>query len=257
MRQLLSSIYGIYWKLEEIIDPGVWSSQKFYADVVCSYIESDSVWLDLGCGHKLFPDWRAMPSPSELVKKCKLVVGIDYELESLKKNRTLRELLIADICDIPLAENTFNRITANMVMEHIDDPVHEFRVVKRLLQPDGIFIFHTPNRWHYITFLAHFVPQRIKNMIIKFAEGRDEDDIFPTFYRINTTRSIQRAAEEAGLEIVALHKVSTSSAPMIVMLGPLVILDLLLRRLTRLEFLENFRSNFVVVLQKKPTVHPT
>src|SRR5262249_7747652 len=89
-------------------------------------------------------------------------------------------------------------------MEHIIDAVHGFRLVKRLLQPNGIFIFHTPNRWHYITFLA-LISSHSGSKTRLFAEGRDEDEVFPTFYRVNTTHSIQMAAREAGLEIAALH----------------------------------------------------
>src|SRR5262249_23648552 len=144
----------------------------------------------------------------------------------------------ADLHHAPLADNTFNRVTAKR-----GHGAH-YRCSARV--PFGQKAATTHRRFHlsYPKPLAlhhvsgsHLVPQRLKNKIIKFAEGRDEDEVFPTFYRVNTTHSIQMAAPEA-----ALHTVSTSSAAMLMLLGPLVVFDLLFRRLTRWIFLRTFAA---------------
>jgi SAM-dependent methyltransferase len=237
-----------YWKLESLIDPGVSNSHEVYAGIVTERVPSGSVWLEVGCGHEIFGDW--LPSGENLVAKCDMVVGIDYDFGSLQKNRLIRNRIVGDIHNLPCRDGAFDLITANMVMEHVSDPVGAMKSVKRLLKPNGIFIFHTPNYWHYAAFLSSIIPQKVKNKLIEIAEGREEDDVFPTFYKLNDVPSIVRAAKAGGLEIREFHKLSCSSTGTIMLLGPLVILDLLFRRLTRWKVLENFRANFVVVLQK-------
>jgi ubiquinone/menaquinone biosynthesis C-methylase UbiE len=248
MSEVRAFLCNLYWRLEDIIDPGVRNSQWTYAERVTSWIDSESIWLEMGCGHSIFAPW--MPSAEKLANTCKCLVGIDYDLESLQKHNLIRNRIRADLQNIPCADGSFNRITANMVMEHVRDPDQALKAVARLLQPGGVFIFHTPNYRHYWTFLSSIVPQKVKNKVIELAEGRAEEDVFPTFYRINTAASIRRAAKHAGLEIREFHKLHCSSTTAIFALGPFVVLDLLLRRLTRWRRLENFRENFVVVLQK-------
>jgi ubiquinone/menaquinone biosynthesis C-methylase UbiE len=216
--------------------------------VVRDAIKPGSSWLEVGCGHDVFVPW--VRSAADLVEKCDLVVGIDYDLESLSKNQLIANRVVGDLLNLPCREKTFDHITANMVMEHVADPVRALQSIDRLLKPGGIFIFHTPNYWHYWTLLASLVPQKLKNKLIEFVEQRSEDDVFPTFYRLNTVSSITDCARKAGFRISALHKVSSSSSGTIFILGPLVVFQLLYRKLTRWKLLENFRDNFIVILEK-------
>lgn len=246
--KLRQALRNVYWKLEDIIDPQTVDSHRFYADLVRGKIKPGSAWLEVGCGHEIFVPW--VPSGTDLVQNCKLVVGIDYDFESLKKNETIPNRIVGDLLNIPCRDEVFDQITANMVMEHVADPVNALKTMDRLLKPGGVFIFHTPNYWHYWTFLSSLVPQKLKNKLIEFVEERSEDDVFPTFYRLNTVASINDAARRAGFQIRELHRVSSSYSGMIFVLGPLVVFQLLFRRLTHWKFLENFRDNFVVVLEK-------
>jgi ubiquinone/menaquinone biosynthesis C-methylase UbiE len=248
MSQSRKFLRQLYWKLEDLIDPGVVDAHRVYADVVRASTKPGSSWLEVGCGHDIFVPWAG--SAADLVEKCKLVVGIDYDLESLNKNELIHNRVVGDLLHLPCRDLTFDQVTANMVMEHVADPVIALKSINRLLKPGGTFIFHTPNYWHYWTFLASLVPQGLKNKLIELAEERSEDDVFPTFYRFNTVANITDAAHKAGFRIRELHKVSSSSSGMIFILGPLIVVHLLLRRLTRWKQLENFRDNFIVVLEK-------
>jgi ubiquinone/menaquinone biosynthesis C-methylase UbiE len=248
MSELRKSLRRLYWRLEDIIDPETVDSHRVYADVVHGAINPGSAWLEVGCGHEIFVPW-ARPAAT-LLEKCKLVVGIDYDFESLTKNKTIHNRVVGDLLNLPCRDQAFDHITANMVMEHVSDPVKALKSIERLLKPGGIFIFHTPNYRHYWTFLASLVPQKLKNKMIEFVEERTEDDVFPTFYRLNTVSSIAEAASLAGFRIRELHKVSSSSSGTIFILGPFVVFPLLYRRLTRWKVLENFRDNFIVVLEK-------
>jgi ubiquinone/menaquinone biosynthesis C-methylase UbiE len=248
MPELRKFLRHLYWRLEDVLDPDTIDSHRVYAELVRDVIQPDSAWLEVGCGHDVFVPW--VRSAVDLTEKCSFVVGIDYDFDSLRKNHLIQNRVVGDLLALPCCDRTFDHITANMVMEHVADPVKALQSIDRLLKPDGVFIFHTPNYWHYWTFFNSLVPQKLKNKLIEFVEQRSEDDVFPTFYRLNTVKSITRAANKAGLRIRHLHRVSSSSSGAIFLLGPLIVFHLLFRRLTRWKLLENFRDNFIVVLEK-------
>ncbi len=103
-------------------------------------------WLDIGCGHHILPPWQAKQE-QELVAKCSKITGIDAEVNSLVKHRSITRIVAGNISKLPFRDSTFNLVTANMVIEHLDDPESQFREILRVLKPGGTFILHTPNRW--------------------------------------------------------------------------------------------------------------
>jgi len=46
---------------------------------------------------------------------------------------------------IPYPKKTFDYVMSMEVIEHLENPWHLFREVNRILKPNGIFIFSTPN----------------------------------------------------------------------------------------------------------------
>jgi hypothetical protein len=136
-----------------------------------------------------------------------------------------------------------------MVVEHLAKPSETLREIFRILSPGGHFIFHTPNLKFYMIFIASLVPQRVKNKIIKVAEGRSAEDVFPTHYRMNTFRAIFPTAEVSGFRVIECHSVNSSSTSDMIF-GLFVILTLSMRRLLRWNRRRQFRSNFIVVLEK-------
>jgi ubiquinone/menaquinone biosynthesis C-methylase UbiE len=243
-----------YWWMEAWIDPGVVSSQQTYANAVQAHVGRDSRWLDLGCGHSLFPDW--ILEQETLVSRPQLVAGIDYSLDSLRQHTTIRRLVAGDTDQLPFRDAAFTLITANMVFEHLADPAGALREMHRVLAPGGVLLFHTPNYWHLPTLLASFIPDALKRRLATFSEGRAESDVFPTFYRINTRRAIEHFAGLAGFHLRTFHKVNTSSTGDLFLYGPLAVMALLWRRLLRRQALADLRSNFIVLLQKQPQGAP-
>ena len=242
-------LFQVFWWLERYIDPGVVSSQNRYAELLKSYVRPDSIWLDVGCGRELLPDW--IPAQVELLQTARFVAGLDPDQPSIKENHQIRSLLAGDLDNLPFRDVSFNLITANMVVEHLKDPKRGLLEIRRVLQNGGYFIYHTPNRRFYKTKIASFIPQWIKNQVVQLSENRHEEDIFPTHYRMNDLQSIHAIAQSCGFRLAECHALNTSSAGSIVLLGPFVVLDLAYRRLLRWEALRQFRSNFIVVLQKE------
>lgn len=242
-----NKLFRLYWWLESVIDPGTKSSQYRYADTLGSLISDESVWLDLGCGHEIFPDW--VHKQDSLAKGAQRVVGLDYDWPSLKKHRQITQLVSGDSARLPFRDSVFNRISANMVVEHMADPVQSLDEINRVLRPGGFFVYHTPNARFYLTFLAGYLPEAIKHKLIWLFERRAEVDVFPTHYRMNRLGDIHRLASHCRFRVLRCESLNTSSAGNI-FLGPLVLVELLIRRLFRSERFKEFRSNFIVVLEK-------
>lgn len=246
MRKLL---HRLYRRLANVLVPGLQNSQYAYVDTVRKYAVGRHRWLDIGCGHQLFPEWLSLSDDERLAIRGKaLLIGVDLDLPSLRKNREHHHLAFGNIDHLAFRDGTFDFITANMVVEHLDHPTTALCSVADALCPSGRFIFHTPNLRSPLARLSSWLPQWIKDPLILFLEGREDDDVFPTRYRMNTEPAVRRLAREAGLEVETLRHVD--STPSTVMLGPLVIFELLWIRLLRIGPLYRWRTNLVVVLRK-------
>lgn len=95
---------------------------------------------------------------------------------------------------------------------------------------------------------AALMPQSLKNLLALVLEGRAEEDVFPTHYRMNTRMDITRLATDAGLEVEQIQSVSSSAIT--AMLGPLAIVELLYLRWIEQPGYEDWRSNLLVILRQ-------
>jgi ubiquinone/menaquinone biosynthesis C-methylase UbiE len=188
---------------------------------------------------------------SEVLQKAGRVVGIDMCLPSLSRHEGIHELVFGNIEELPFAESSFDVVTANMVVEHLAQPLAVLQETFRVLKPGGVLVLHAPNYWNPLTLIASLTPQRVKNLLLRLFEGRAEADVFPTFYRLNTPRSIRNAARSTGLTVVDFRLVNTSALTMV--LGPVALLELLWIRFTQLRPLGALRPNIIAVLSKPDT----
>ena len=69
------------------------------------------------------------------------------------------------------------------------------------MKPNGRYVFLTPNLWDYASLIAYAVPNRFHGNIVRWSEGRQEADTFPTYYRSNTYRKIARLVKGSGLAL--------------------------------------------------------
>ena len=239
-----------YWWLERRITPGVKSSQDTYAQLVKAHVTDTTRWLDLGCGHQFWPE--GIPGGRETACRAALCVGLAPDLASIRQHTALRHRVVG--LQLPFVAGSFNLVTANMVFEHLEDPVAVLTDIRRLLTPDGICIFHTTNAWYWQTVLSRYVPQSVKNWLVQLSEGRSADDVYPTHYRINTHEAVRERAQAAGFEVREVTMLNTSSAGRILLLGPFVVLELLWIRLTQQPWLSRHRTNIIAVVT--PSAQP-
>jgi hypothetical protein len=96
--------------------------------------------------------------------------------------------------------------------------------------------------------IARMMPQSLKNWLARILEGREEHDVFPTHYAMNTTRAIVRHAESAGLAVREIQSVSTNAETA---LTPFCVVELVyLRILDAFPALAGLRSNLIVILER-------
>src|SRR5581483_9798575 len=138
---------------------------------------------------------------AEVVGNCKMAYGIDLDWPGLKAHRDISNKVFGDLTYLPFEACSMDVVSANMVAEHLAHPEPILREVHRVLRPDGAFVFHTPNYRALAIRVASRMPEALKKPFISFLEGRQEGDVFPTYYRMNTSSAIHRLAAETDFTV--------------------------------------------------------
>ena len=240
-------LFNLYWTIRRFIAPNLQYSQYVYEAVLRRHVNPSVDWIEMGCGHSVLPSWRQMEE-QQLIKNCRAIFGIDYDWLSLKAHRTISRKLRGDITRLPFRDQSCDLVTANMVVEHLDNPDFQFREIHRILRPKGIFLFHTPNAYGYGVLLSRLVPEALKGKLIHLVEGREEHDIFETHYAANTEKSIRGLAQGTGFEVVEMHFLVTDA--IFAMVPPLALLELLWIRLLMAGPFRSLRTNIIVALRR-------
>lgn len=234
--------------IQKIIVPSLRYSQRIYEEVLNEYVNFDKKWLDLGCGQHILPLWRS-EAEGNLVKRSKTIVGLDYDYHSLKMHKNISLKVRGDVTKLPFKDNSFDLVTANMVVEHLTMPENQFLEIKRILRSDGIFIFHTPNNLGYTTVLSKLIPKKMKKKVIIFFQDRAEADIFDTYYKINNKKIIYDLTRRTGYEIVKVRMINSSAQ--FIMIPLLVIFELFWIKILMLSPFSSLRPNIIVILRKR------
>jgi SAM-dependent methyltransferase len=249
------NISKICVKWAQILTPFLRNSHYAYFDTLKEYINADSRWLDLGCGHQILPidSPRIMADIADMTKDCKMICGIDSDIHQLLKHQTIENRILGDISRLPFHDNVFNLITASMVVEHIKDPFTALREIKRVLKPGGIFILHTVNLLSYFGVLSKIIPRRLKLKLIERRDGKIEDN-FPTYYKMNSPFTIKKLAKRFNFEVCELKLIETSVTTHGI--GTILnFIELIMIRILRLKVLKLFRTNIISVFRKEELPH--
>jgi ubiquinone/menaquinone biosynthesis C-methylase UbiE len=241
------TLYKMYWYFEKKIAPKLRYSQDIYFEYIKMYTQNKSKWLDLGCGHTLVPKW--ISDKRDILSKHDFIVGIDCNQLSLTKNHSIRKKICGDISRLPFMDNTFDIITSNMVFEHLANPGQQLNEIYRVLSPGGYLLFHTPNKYGYTTLFGRMLPENISKPIVKMLENRTDDDIFPTYYKLNSVKEVYDISNKSNFDIIDV-KLIPSTAQFATVI-PLALIELMIIRLTMIAKLKNIRTNMIVVMQKK------
>jgi SAM-dependent methyltransferase len=199
--------------------------------------------LDLGCGHDVLPPW--LPARQRDVNAAGwIAVGVDADHSALARHGLFRRKVQADIQALPFREASFDLVTANMVLEHVEHPQRLLAEISRVLRPGGRFIAHTPNAHGYTTLATRLIPKRLRSPLAVLLHGRDTSDVYPTYYRANSRGTLRSLVQTAGLGCPRISYVQTS--PQLVAIPPLMILEMLLIRALSIDWLSRFRACLIV-----------
>lgn len=168
-----------------------WDDQLF-RDLILRYLKADAKILDIGAGAGLV---KQMDFRGHAAKIC----GVDLD-PRVVDNPMLDEGRVADAGGIPYGDALFDLVFSDNVLEHLDAPLQAFGEVRRVLKPSGVFLFKTPNKWHYMPTIARLTPYRFHQFVNRL-RGRAEIDTFPTRYRANTKAEVERLAQASGFVV--------------------------------------------------------
>jgi ubiquinone/menaquinone biosynthesis C-methylase UbiE len=233
--------------MQGVLVPQLRYSQSTYEEVLREAVAGADRWLDLGCGHQLLPAWRQQHEKA-LIDSAAMCVGLDYDESSLKKHHSIRLRVRGDISRLPFKAHTFDLVTSNMVFEHLKEPRLQLEEIFRILKPGGRLLFHTPNVDSYGPALSRRIPEPAKRWLAGVLQDREDDDIFPAYYKINTRQQIDQAARQTGFTLESLRFIV--STPVLAVIPPLALLELLYIRFLMTQWGTTGRPNIIARLQR-------
>ena len=171
---------------------------QFYVRVN-ALLRSDMTVLDFGAGRGEGVVDERRPFVRELRNlrgKVRRVVGVDVD-PVVTTNPTLDEAHVLPPgpgLALPLADGSVDLILADWVFEHIEDPAAMAAEFHRVLRPGGWVCARTPNKWGYIALGARIIPNALHDRVLGYLQpNRQKQDVFPTFYRMNSAFEIKCA----------------------------------------------------------------
>lgn len=174
-----------------------WDDELFRARIL-AHLRSDATVLDLGAGAGIVEQMNFKGLAGN-------VCGVDLD-PRVVSNRMLDEGRIANAGGIPYENNRFDVVFSDNVLEHLSDPLAVFCEVARVLKPGGVFLFKTPNKWHYMPTIARLTPHGF-HQYVNLLRGRAEVDTFPTLYNANSLGLVKRLAARSGLLMERLERI--------------------------------------------------
>ncbi len=237
-----------YEKVISRIIPEVEFHQNRYARGLAEIVRPGSHWLDLGAGTRVHDGWIGVRA-DQLVARAAFLLGCDVVETHLGQNDHLHAAAVADATAMPFRAGSFDLVTANMVLEHLERPEIVFSEVARVLVPGGLFAFVTPNRANPMVFTASVIlSRRARRRLAHASDLREMEHIFPTYYRANSKGAIGRLAEAAALRV---HTLDTfNSYPMIHSFWPLTALESMWIKLVSHGPQRAISSNLFGVMEK-------
>lgn len=172
------------------------------------------------------------------------VVGADIDPIVLG-NDELDESHVVDGTRLPFEEKCFDIAFSDYVLEHVEFPEPFLKEVYRVLKPGGSFFFRTPNRYHYVSLIAHFTPHWFHELLANPVRGLSSDahEPYPTFHRLNTEREIDTLANKVGFSQVVLRYVECEPSYLMFSTIPFLVGVLYERITNKFDRLSGIRAN--------------
>ena len=203
-----------------------------FDELLSNSLNKEIVWIDCGASNN--------GNIEKFGQLCKKSVGVDLINPEYKEN-----YLKADIKLLPFKAQCAKLITLRFVAEHFDSTEKYFNELSRVLIKGGKIIILTTNILCPLIFLPKLLlPYSIKSFIIKKIFKVSDQDVFPTYHRINSLDKFKKM--KFGFKVSQSMFISDLNYT-----NKLMFLFLLIWHLiTKPKFLNKFRTNLFVVLEK-------
>lgn len=184
------------WAPRRRVAFGYYPPADHYEVLVNKLATAETDWIDVGGGDALFPYNQALAQL--LSDRAHRLVGVDPS-DNIDNNRFVQERAKCLIEDYQ-TDDRFDLATLRMVVEHIADPRSAVQSLNRLLRPGGMVVVFTVSRWSPVSVVSHLLPFRLHYPIKKFFWGGQEEDTFPTVYKMNTRRQLESLFHRSGFK---------------------------------------------------------
>ncbi len=162
---------------------------------VHALIALDSIVVDFGCGRGAYQDDPiALRRDSRILRgRARQVIGLDVDPRASSNPFVDEFRLLEDDC-WPLDDAVADLVVSDNVLEHLPNPEIVFAEARRILKPGGYLCIRTPNRLGYVALLSRLLPNKSHpHMLEHIKDSCQSEDVFPTYYRCNTTAAIRTA----------------------------------------------------------------
>ena len=129
----------------------------------------------------------------DISKKCKSATSVDLRDERIVSSGYQFKRVIDE--QLPFANETFDVVLSNHVIEHVLDQKLHLSEIYRVLKKDGLLYLATPNKYwiidpHYELPLISWFPRKISSFYLKVIKNKSWD-IYPLSYKniIQLTKS--------------------------------------------------------------------
>ena len=236
-----------YDRASALIAPETRNSHYTYAERLREALAMSGRWLDIGCGHDFLPGWMA-PSARRLPLDDWTVVGVDPDRRAIARHPGLSHRVVSVGEQMPFDNDSFDLVTASMVLEHVAAPARLFAEISRVLAPGGRVIIHTANVHGYTTAVARLLPECAVVPLASVLLRRRTEDVYPTYYRANSVEDLRTLATESRLAIEACELINSS--PQSFRIPPLAVVELVVMRWLRSPRAAKYRACLLATLRK-------
>lgn len=162
--------------------------------------------VDVGCGRgaPVDPEGRGRRL-HDLRGPGRQVIGIDVDPVG-KENPVLDEFRLIEDDRWPLDDASVDLVYSDWTLEHVEHPDSFVAELTRVLRPGGAFVARSVSRHSLLSLGARMVPNASHPKVIsRLQPNREEQDVFPTAYRMNTVRALKALFERDYDWAVSFH----------------------------------------------------
>ena len=198
---------SLSWKIDKILESEIDPAFARRAKIIFQNLEVGprSKILDLGCGRGFY-----LKGLRNLFPRTENT-GIDLNPAYLETTRRFLDdpktsIVQGDAQKLPFGKNSFDRLIASEILEHLPKDQKALKEIKRVLKPGGIAMITVPNKnypflWDPLNWALEKVFKLHLPSHIWWVAG-----IWADHYRLYTEEKLKRKIKKAGLKILQSWK---------------------------------------------------